>query len=631
MGDWHSAPMIAFGTLKRLSAWKMYCRAENVPFEDANAVSENLKQYERDVKYTEDEEEKELINVFDYVPEEYHDQLRMSEKYLGLIDSISPHPCAYLLCMKDIRREIGVYRINSGQGSKKKVVYAAYIDGATAEKFGYLKNDLLKVDVVKVNADIYKRIGIEQPPVPQLLRMVDGDEATWSMYAKGHTLGLNQAEKEKSTAKVMRYKPRNISEMSAFVAAIRPAFQSKVNDFLDRRHFDYDIPALDEQLQTKEMPSSYILYQEQMMKVLQYGGFSAPASYSSIKAIAKKHPEKVLPLKAQFLQGFSDKLIEGGTHEETAEETSSQVWQIISDACGYGFNSSHSASVALDSMYTAYAKAHYPFETYVALMTNYAEKGDKERIERARIEMRKAFGISMTPCRFRQDNRDFFIDKEKRTISDTLMSVKHISRRVADVLYHMRDNQYDCFIDLLHEMNGKPVFDIRNTEILIRMGYFEEFGSSGKLLAIMKAFNEGPICYKKSYVEKTKLKRLAALREFEQSLPESDIPMDEQLRFEIEHMGTPVSIYPKERWSAAVLAVDEKYSPKLDLYNVAKGTVGRMKIKKDLFKRRPLKVGDVITIYDFDKRPARMYVNGKSVINPSVQEIWLKEYKILSA
>ena len=80
-----------------------------------------------------------------------------------------------------------------------------------------------------------------------------------------------------------------------------------------------------------------------------------------------------------------------------------------------------------------------------------------------------------------------------------------------------------------------------------------------------------------------------------------------------------------------MLAVDEKYSPKLDLYNVAKGTVGRMKIKKDLFKRRPLKVGDVITIYDFDKRPARMYVNGKSVINPSVQEIWLKEYKILSA
>ena len=265
MGDWHSAPMVAFGTLKRLSAWKMYCRAAAVPFEEANAISDMLKKYDLDVKHA-DEDDKDSIDVFEYVPEEYHEQLRMSEKYLGMIDNISPHPCAYLICNQDIRREIGIYRINSKSG-KKKIVYAAFVDGQTAEAFGYLKLDLLAVDVVKVNADIYKRIGIPQPSVPELMEMIDGDKETWNMYAKGHTLGLNQAEKEKSTEKIMRYKSKNLSELSAFVAGIRPAFQSKVNDLLDRRHFDYDIPALDELLQTKEMTSSFILYQEQMMKV----------------------------------------------------------------------------------------------------------------------------------------------------------------------------------------------------------------------------------------------------------------------------------------------------------------------------------------------------------------------------
>lgn len=896
MGEWRSAPMVAYGTLKRLSAWKMYCRAENIPFEQANAVSDNLKKYELDVKHAEDDA-KDEIDVFEYVPQEYHEQLRMSEKYLGMIDSISPHPCAHLLTNEDIRREIGIYRINSKSG-KKKIVYAAFIDGQTADRYGYLKQDVLAVDVVKVNADIYRRIGIPQPTVPQLMELVEGDKPTWEMYAKGYTLGLNQAERDKSTEKVMRYKPKNLSELSAFVAGIRPAFQSKVNDLLDRRHFDYGIPVLDELLQTPEMPSSFILYQEQMMKVLQYAGFSAPDSYSSIKAIAKKHPEKVLPLKEKFLEGFASKLVASGISQDMAEETSSDVWQIISDACGYGFNSclpgdesiyrdsngkfmptisemyfikkdkqyaketgheslhdkynregygkawsmmedgrlrknrivdiryaghrkvykittstgrevratdnhkfpvgrydnlvclsdlrvgdklfctsgyekctnkyaftdgnyesnipvpgqkgfqskpdgdtvvyhrerkrhednrdccecckaefdgelrfelhhedgkrtnntpenlrwlcvnchkkkhfrelgrtrkgqkgyptheeeivsidfveetdvydvemehpyhnfllasgivtgnSHSVSVAFDSLYTAYAKAHYPYETYVALMSNYAEKGDKERIDRARIEMKRAFGITVVPCRFRQDNRDFYIDKENKTISDTLMSVKHISKRVADELYRMRNNQYSHFVDLLIDMQGKPVFDSRVNAILIQMGYFQEFGSSGKLLAIKNAFEEGPMHMKKTLTEKTREKRRLQLYEFEDSLEESEIPMAQQLRFEVEHFGTPVTVYQNEKKTFFVLDVDEKYSPKIRLYNVSKGTVGIAKVKKKQYASAPICQGDCILIDLWSRKPCYKYSGGKSIRDTEKLEVWLDEYRI---
>ena len=141
MGEWHSAQMVAFGTLKRLSAWKMYCRSTNVTFETANAISDSLKKYELDVKYAEDDDDREAIDPFDYVPKEYHEQLRMSDKYLGMIDSISPSPCSYLLTDQDIRREIGLFRINSKSG-KKGTIYAAFIDGATADRYGYLKNDL---------------------------------------------------------------------------------------------------------------------------------------------------------------------------------------------------------------------------------------------------------------------------------------------------------------------------------------------------------------------------------------------------------------------------------------------------------------------------------------------------------
>ena len=91
LGEWRSAPMIAYGTLRRLSAWKMYCRANDVPYETASRIAEQLKRFENDLRYAE-EDEREAIDVHDYVPREYHALIDMSEKYLGVIDSISPHP-----------------------------------------------------------------------------------------------------------------------------------------------------------------------------------------------------------------------------------------------------------------------------------------------------------------------------------------------------------------------------------------------------------------------------------------------------------------------------------------------------------------------------------------------------------
>ena len=370
LGEWRSAPMIAYGTLRRLSAWKMYCRANDVPYETANSIAEQLKRFENDLRYAE-EDEREAIDVHDYVPREYHALIDMSEKYLGVIDSISPHPCAHLLCQNDIRREIGIIRIN-GKGAKKRTVYAAFIDGATAEAFGYLKNDILHVDVVKVNREAFERAGLAQPTVGELLRLTANDRETWRMYADGLTLGINQVEQPKTREKVMQYKPRNITELSSFVAAVRPAFKSMLPIFLERRHFDYGIPALDRLVQTREMTSSFIIFQEQIMKILQSAGFTAPDSYAAIKAISKKKAEKVLKLKEQFTEGFTRL-----TGDPAATE---KVWTIINDATSYLFNASHAVCVALDSLYGAYLKAHYPLEFYTALLSNYAQKGDKDRI-----------------------------------------------------------------------------------------------------------------------------------------------------------------------------------------------------------------------------------------------------------
>ena len=95
--------------------------------------------------------------------------------------------------------------------------------------------------------------------------------------------------------------------------------------------------------------------------------------------------------------------------------------------------------------------------------------------------MQRGFGVRIAPCRFRQDNRDFYIDHSANTISDALTSVKHVGRRVADALYQMRGSEYGCFTDLLYAMEIHPAFDAQVIEILIRLDYFREFGMMGKL------------------------------------------------------------------------------------------------------------------------------------------------------
>ena len=62
------------------------------------------------------------------------------------------------------------------------------------------------------------------------------------------------------------------------------------------------------------------------------------------------------------------------------------------------------------------------------------------------------------------------------------------------------------------------------------------------------------------------------------------MPLAEQIRFEVEYAGAPLTVCERERDLYAVLDVDERYSPKLRLYSVSTGRTGVMKVKKALFQ-----------------------------------------------
>lgn len=613
LGKDHAYPMIAFGTCKKKSAFKLYARSQNMDFDLANTISGQIEKYDDALKYA-DDDEKDEIDIYDYVDEEYHSYIDASKKYQGIIMDKKKAPCAYLLYDGSIREEIGLIKCKSE--TTKKEYMTAVIDGAIAENYKFLKNDILKVDVVLLIDLIYKRIGLKHHTVNELMELVKNDQAVWDIYANGYTMGVNQVEKASTTRKSMKYKPRNVSELSAFIAAIRPAFKSMYSKLENREDFSYGIPAFDKILQTEELPQSFILYQEQTMNTLNYAGFPIDECYGIIKAIAKKHPEKVKPLKERFITGFKDKIMQDdGIPADKAEEDSARVWQIISDSCGYGFNSAHAYCMALDSLYNAYLKAHYPYEFYEVLLQTYSDKGKKDKVAELKQEMSKAFGIKEGEYKFGLDNRKFKADPDNQTIYPSLLSIKGLSQGCANDLYAMGQKKYENFYELWKDMKKKKNLNSGKVNTLIEIGYFDDFGTIGKIKRFIDILDQLydrsqfsksnlpveflPIIRK--YSEETdkqyrKFDYDAALTEIWETLEDTDIPFNERLKYELQNIGYVKTLVPDMSPDYAFVQEYEcKYkNPKLTLYRLADGSTEIVKVRRKKYDEAPINVGDII-------------------------------------
>ncbi len=618
LGEGHAYPMIAYGTFKIKSAFKLYAKSQKLPFDIASEISLQLEAYETELKYAEDDE-KDLIDVYDYVEEKYHNLVKESEKYTGIISDKKPHPCGYLIYQGNIKEEIGLIRIKSE--STKKEVIAVLIDGDIAETFKFLKNDLLKVDVVKTIYEIYKRIGIPTHTETELLNIIKNNNKVWDIYANGFTVGINQVEKYSTTQKSKKYKPQNISELTAFIAAIRPSFKSMYHTFETRKPFSYGISSFDDLIQTEEMKNSFVLYQEQTMATLAYAGFPSDETYGIIKAISKKKPDIVRPLKDRFIKGFSDKIMlrETVTIEE-AMDMSERAWRIIEDSSGYGFNASHAYSYALDSAYCAYLKSHYPTYFYETLLRHYSEKKNKNKVSQLKFEMAQAFGIQDGGIKFGTDNRGFVASEDSMTIYSDLSGIKYMSIKVADELYEIGKNEYPDFTTLLIELTENSTINIKQIVILIKLDYFSEFGKNGLLMKIFDNFNStSENMYKKTYVEKTKIKRIEMLKQEEQEIRKSinkkdlTLPVQEMVMFHKEYLGYCDMKFPdiKDDY-VVILDINTKYAPRLTVYDMKTGSDLSYKIsKKKLYERgEPLfEVGDLIKITSKVSKPKKKKVD----------------------
>lgn len=486
IGELGTYDLLALGTLKAKAAWKMYARANGIDPQVANKVSYQISDYEQAKKHADNPDD---VNIEDFITPEFKDLFEGCKRYLGIYDNRKAHPCGCLAYSGDAEADIGVILCKSEATGNE--VLTSVIESGTIDAFGYLKQDYLIVDSIGLTYDIYKEIGIEPYTVNQLLDKIKTDDATWNIYRDGFTQCVNQCEQPKSTQKVMRYKPKNISELTQFIAGIRPGFQSMYHLFESRQHFEYGIKALDDLIQDEYRTSSFIIYQEDLMKVLEFAGFPMAETYTIIKAISKKKDYIIKEAKPKFISGFAKAIMDTGeTNDESkANELAEKVWHIVEDNSAYGFNSAHAYCMAIDSVTIAYLKAHYPLEFYKCVLQRFSNKGEKDKVSLIKQEAIKR-GIEIKEIKFGDDNRQFNIDHENNAIAQNMAGIKNMPKVTPQALYELGQSGINTRTQLYQALIGDPRINAKAIDILFKLDYFSAFAHPNRLLTEFEIYNK---------------------------------------------------------------------------------------------------------------------------------------------
>jgi DNA polymerase III alpha subunit len=604
--------MYAIGTMKESSAFRNLCRAYDMPMDTYNEVGKDIEKYVKDPKW------KDLIEE--------------SKKFLGVIDSISPSPCSFVMLNKPISKELGLLRVGDQ--------ICACIDGYTSDVWKYLKNDFLTVKVWKIVSDTFKLLDKPIPNIRELKKLLN--DKVWDLYKNGLTATLNQVDTDLSTTFVKRYSPINVAEISGFVAAIRPGFASLVNTFLERKEYSTGVKEIDNIL---EPSYHFMLYQESIMAFLVWCGLKEDHTYDIIKKIAKKKfkEEEIAELKSELIAGF----IKNVGNDEQFEE----VWQVVQDAAKYSFNASHSLSVAWDSLYGGYLKANYPLEYYTVILNEY--DSNTEKTSKILNEL-PYFNIKLSDIEFGNSTDTYTFNKKTNTIYKSLTSIKFLNGQVARELYELaKQKEYTNFIDLLEDIKTTSI-NSRQLKILTGLDFFKKFGKNKKLLQIIETYdnfalrkqinfkdipklnmNEEILKKYSSKITNTLYKELdmiGYIREIIQTIENKPMSIKDQVKFEMDYLEYVKYVNGGAGDDFYIIIKYDVYKnlakPYLTLRQINSGKEIKTKIKnEDIFIDQPFKLYDVLRVIQFDEQKKSKLINGKWT-KTNEKELILNRYEV---
>ena len=570
----------------------------------------------------------------------------------GCVVSVGNHPCGLVVSPVPIDDKMGLFTTSTDD------VPISQINMKEIDLQNYVKLDLLKLDTIELINETCKlanierltpdNIDVQDEEVWHSLRddtteIFQWNGSTGDRYIK-HLLSDNNIKKFKSLNPNVDY----MTLLSIGNGAIRPAGASYRDDLAEGILRKSGNEAIDNFMKNT---FGYLVFQEQIIQFLhEYCGYTMGEADIVRRHFAKKTgTEKDIP---QIKEGFAKTMAKDyGMSREESEEVIADFIQVIEDASNYLFSLNHSQPYSYMGYASAWLRYYYPVEF---ITTAFNLNRDKEEKTNALIVYAHKMGIKINSPKFRFSRADYFCDSVNRVIYKGLGSIKHMSAQVAEDLYTLRDEKFSNFIDLLYaiqELPNKP--DSRQLDILVKIGYFQEFGNAKALLTGIEVFNKFYKCktikvdkFKEMgyniddvmpYVGKATEKTLSQLDNkgiilaLLRSMKMPKTTAVDMARWQCEHLGYCSISNPNEdpsNWLVLEIKKNNYGTSWAKLWNICYGCAREYRLNKKFATANPIEVGDYIKAVIVEKPKYKKNEDGSfsQVANEVISEVkcWKK-------
>lgn len=386
---------------------------------------------------------------------------------VGTKISQSIHPAGMVISPITLADNYGVFDKDSES--------CLMIDMDECHDVGLVKYDFLILKTIGVISDTCKLIN---QPYPKAHEINWEDQDVWADMSKNPAT-IFQMESEYAARMLRQFKPRSIFDMSLVTASLRPSGASYRDDLMQRKVHKNPSEMIDKLL---EKDYGYLVYQESIIAFLkQICGLTGSEADTVRRGIAQKKMSILEKWMPKILDGYCQK---SDKPREVAESEAKEYLKVIEDASSYMFGLNHSISYCMVGYYCAYFRYYHPLEYITAFLNNAANEADVVN----GTELAKEYGIRITPPRFGESAANYMPHPETNTISKGIATVKYMNAAVSDALYEMSKNRYDNFCNILFDIHSTGI-NSRQLQILIKIGYFSNYGNMRELLKMVELFD----------------------------------------------------------------------------------------------------------------------------------------------
>ncbi len=479
----HVAQIITYGTLKARAALKDVGRVLGVPLDQVNRLTklvpegpkaslhaalgqgtlapdeQDLASPELQALYEQDPATREMVD--------YGLQLEGLARHAGV------HAAGVVVCDAPLETLVPLYR----QADSADVI--TQWDGPTCEKAGLMKMDILGLRTLTIlqrtRELVRARTGRDIDPDALPL----DDPQVYEIFQRGDTEGLFQFESEGMKNVLKRMRPNRIEDLIAANAMYRPGPMKLIPDYCARKAGRQPVPSV-HPLVDGLLTETYgiMCYQEQVMQVVnRLGQIPLNRALTLIKAISKKKQAVIADEKPHFLKGAQANGIAAAKAEE--------LFDLILQFAGYGFNKAHSTRYAIVAYQTAYFKRYHPAEFLAATLTY--ECGDQDKVVQYIAEAQR-MGVTVAPPDINACGAAFAVDGA--LVRFGLMAVKGVGQAAVDAIVAARQTggPFRDLFEFCRRVDLRAVNRL-TIEALIKCGAFDRAGG-GHRRALVAAVDQ---------------------------------------------------------------------------------------------------------------------------------------------